>query len=57
MAKATVENVKCRECGSGNTIKVGIYRTKRWGLRKRLKCKDCATTFYEDYKSMEEEEK
>lgn len=44
--------VKCPSCGSTATVKMGKYRTKKWGLKDRCRCKDCATSFYEDYESM-----
>lgn len=49
--------VKCPECGSESVVKSGTYRTKRWGLKMRRKCKECATTFYDDYEQMKEAKK
>jgi transposase-like protein len=50
------EKIHCPECNSTNTVSMSTYRTKKWGLRARRRCKDCATSFYADYKEMKETE-
>lgn len=44
--------VNCPQCGSPNTVSMGKYGTKKWGKQSRRRCKDCFTSFYENYKEM-----